>query len=156
WFATRPATAAGDRIRGRDRRPREACAGEARPQGLRLDRRQRRHAAGRGVWRRREWRRAAAQTPGARALAADHQTHRGQETGGAHRGRVRRARNSDRLKMIAIRLERLPSAVDLPIPTYATAGSAGVDLRAAVPAGDGVALQPGERRLIPTGMRIAL
>ncbi len=49
---------------------------------------------------------------------------------------------------------RDPEAEDLPLPSYATPGSAGVDLYAAVK--EPITLQPGERRLIPTGIRIAL
>jgi dUTP pyrophosphatase len=45
-------------------------------------------------------------------------------------------------------------AADLPLPSYETSGAAGMDLRAAI---DGEAqLAPGERALIPTGIRIAL
>ena len=40
------------------------------------------------------------------------------------------------------------------LPAYATAGAAGIDLRACLDAP--VALQPGETRLIPTGMAIHL
>lgn len=43
---------------------------------------------------------------------------------------------------------------DLPLPTYETDGSAGMDLRAAVDAD--VVLRPGERMLIPTGIAFAL
>ncbi|MDX1622459.1 MAG: dUTP diphosphatase [Gemmatimonadota bacterium] len=41
---------------------------------------------------------------------------------------------------------------ELPLPSYATSGSAGLDLRAAVSA----RLQPGERTLVGTGFAIAL
>ncbi len=41
---------------------------------------------------------------------------------------------------------------ELPPPTYAQPGDAGADLYAAEP----VTLQPGERRLVPTGVAIAL
>lgn len=41
-----------------------------------------------------------------------------------------------------------------PLPEYQTAGSAGMDLRAWLP--EPVVLQPMERRLIPTGLFIAL
>ena len=41
------------------------------------------------------------------------------------------------------------------IPEYATAGSAGADLRAYLPEGP-VTLKPGERRLIPTGLFVEL
>jgi dUTP pyrophosphatase len=40
----------------------------------------------------------------------------------------------------------------LPLPAYATDGSAGLDLRADEP----VHLAPGERRLVPTGIALAL
>lgn len=41
-----------------------------------------------------------------------------------------------------------------PLPVYATAQSAGMDLRANIP--ESITLQPLERRLIPTGLHIAL
>ena len=41
---------------------------------------------------------------------------------------------------------------DLPLPTYATAGAAGLDLRAA----ESVTLKPSHRILMPTGLSIAL
>ena len=40
----------------------------------------------------------------------------------------------------------------IPLPSYATSGSAGLDLRADVD----VELQPGARKLVPTGISIAL
>jgi dUTP pyrophosphatase len=49
---------------------------------------------------------------------------------------------------------RLPHAADLPLPTYATEGSAGLDLLAAVDVE--IVLQPRERKLVPTGLSIAL
>jgi dUTP diphosphatase len=51
-------------------------------------------------------------------------------------------------------IKRLPHGAGLPLPDYATAHSAGMDLLAAVEAD--VTLQPGERKLIPTGIAIAL
>lgn len=48
----------------------------------------------------------------------------------------------------------LPHAADIPVPEYATAHSAGMDLRAAIT--EAITLTPGERRLIPTGIAIAL
>lgn len=44
----------------------------------------------------------------------------------------------------------------LDLPRYQTAGSAGMDLRAAVPDNDPVTLEPGRRALIPTGLAMAL
>ena len=41
---------------------------------------------------------------------------------------------------------------DLPLPDYATAGSAGLDLRACLP--EPLTVHPGETHLIPTGMAI--
>ncbi|MFP4502389.1 MAG: dUTP diphosphatase [Candidatus Hydrogenedentota bacterium] len=48
----------------------------------------------------------------------------------------------------------MPGCEDLPLPAYETAHSAGMDLRAAVT--EAVTLAPGERALVPTGIRIAL
>jgi dUTP pyrophosphatase len=51
---------------------------------------------------------------------------------------------------VKIRLRRLPHGRGLPLPEPASAGSAGVDLRAAI---DGEqTLAPGERALVPTGL----
>ncbi len=55
---------------------------------------------------------------------------------------------------LTVPLKRLPHAAGLDLPAYATPDSAGMDLLAAV---DGsVVLGPGERRLIPSGVAIAL
>lgn len=53
-----------------------------------------------------------------------------------------------------VSVQRLPHGADLPLPAYATAQSAGLDLMAAV-SGE-VTLAPGARQLIPTGLAIAL
>lgn len=53
-----------------------------------------------------------------------------------------------------IAIQRLAHGADLPLPEYQTAGSAGMDLLAAV-TGD-MAVAPGRRVLIPTGIAIAL
>ena len=55
---------------------------------------------------------------------------------------------------VAVAIRRLPHGEGLPLPAYATPDSAGLDLLAAVAAP--VALAPGERRLVPTGLAIAL
>ena len=57
---------------------------------------------------------------------------------------------------VSIRLRRLPHAERLPLPIYETAGSAGMDLRAAVAEDAPVTLGPGARALIPTGFCIGL
>lgn len=53
-----------------------------------------------------------------------------------------------------VRIRRLSHAQDLPLPAYASAGSSGLDLLAAVPSV--VTLEPGERRLVPTGFALEL
>jgi dUTP pyrophosphatase len=53
-----------------------------------------------------------------------------------------------------IALLRLPHARDLPVPAYATAGAAGLDLLAAVDAD--TELFPGARVAIPCGIALAL
>ncbi len=58
--------------------------------------------------------------------------------------------------MTTVRVERLPHAEGLPLPAYETGGSAGMDLRAAVPEAAPVTLEPGARALVPTGLKIAL
>ncbi|MFO7892980.1 MAG: dUTP diphosphatase [Longimicrobiales bacterium] len=57
----------------------------------------------------------------------------------------------DEVRVLVRRLEGFPADWDL--PEYATQGSAAVDLRNAGPA---VTLDPGARKLIPTGLAIAL
>ena len=56
--------------------------------------------------------------------------------------------------ILAIQVRRLPHSAGLPLPAYATAGAAGMDLLAAV--ADTVTLAPGERVLVPTGLAVAL
>lgn len=55
---------------------------------------------------------------------------------------------------IPILVCRLPHAAGLPLPSYATAGAAGMDLIAAVR--EPVTVASGERVLIPTGLTMAL
>jgi len=55
---------------------------------------------------------------------------------------------------VQIAVRRLPHNADLPLPAYATAGAAGMDLPAAVTAP--VIIEPGRRALIPTGLAVAL
>jgi dUTP pyrophosphatase len=58
------------------------------------------------------------------------------------------------MNAISIPVCRFPGGEGLPLPEYVTPGSAGLDLRAAVP-GE-LVLGPGERALVPTGFGIAL
>lgn len=53
-----------------------------------------------------------------------------------------------------VSVQRLAHGLDLPLPAYATAQSAGLDLMAAIE-GE-IVLAPGSRQLIPTGLAIAL
>ena len=55
---------------------------------------------------------------------------------------------------VEIAVRRLPHGRDLDLPAYATPGSAGMDLVAAID--DTVRLDAGDRQLIPTGISIAL
>lgn len=57
---------------------------------------------------------------------------------------------------LAVQIQRLPHAEGLPLPAYETAGSAGMDLRAAVPEDQPLTLAPGQRALVPTGLKIAV
>ena len=45
----------------------------------------------------------------------------------------------------------LPHGTNLDLPSYETAGAAGMDLRAAVSADEPMTLDPGKRALVPTG-----
>jgi dUTP pyrophosphatase len=57
---------------------------------------------------------------------------------------------------LKLKIVRLPHAADLPLPAYQSAGAAGLDLMAAVPADAPVTLAPGQRAQVPTGLSIAL
>lgn len=58
--------------------------------------------------------------------------------------------------MTTLRILRLPHSEGLALPAYETPGSAGMDLRAAVPEDAPITLEPGQRALVPTGLKIAL
>ena len=51
------------------------------------------------------------------------------------------------VEIAAVRLDR-----ELPLPVYAKPGDAGLDLRAS----EFASLEPGERRLVPTGLAVAI
>jgi dUTP pyrophosphatase len=57
-------------------------------------------------------------------------------------------------KAVNVAIRRLAHGGGLPLPAYATADSAGMDLAAAVAAD--LVLKPGARALVPTGFAIAL
>ncbi|SFO38606.1 deoxyuridine 5'-triphosphate nucleotidohydrolase [Cohaesibacter marisflavi] len=54
-----------------------------------------------------------------------------------------------------VRFKRLPENPDLPLPSYATPGAAGMDMRACLPEGP-VTIEPGRIALIPTGFAVEL
>lgn len=56
------------------------------------------------------------------------------------------------LAPIRIALTRLPHGADLPLPAYASAGAAGMDVVAA----EDLVLAPGERHAVATGFAIAI
>lgn len=55
---------------------------------------------------------------------------------------------------IQVKIKTLPHSEDLPLPSYATIHSAGMDLMAAI--SEPKVLRPNERYLCPTGIAIAL
>ena len=55
---------------------------------------------------------------------------------------------------VEIEIVRLPHGLDLPLPDYATAAAAGADLLAAID--QDIELGPLERKIVPTGISIAL
>ena len=57
-------------------------------------------------------------------------------------------------RTVTVQILREPNCDDIPLPAYETEHAAGMDLRASVTVPQ--TLQPGERALIPTGLRIAL
>ncbi|GGZ25241.1 dUTP diphosphatase [Asticcacaulis endophyticus] len=57
---------------------------------------------------------------------------------------------------ITAQIIQLPHSAGLPLPAYETEGSAGLDLRAAVPEGDPITLKPMQRALIPTGLKMSV
>lgn len=54
---------------------------------------------------------------------------------------------------VELRVERT-GPVEVPLPAYQTDGSAGLDLSAAI--AEPWTLKPGERRLVPTGLKLAI
>ena len=53
-----------------------------------------------------------------------------------------------------IQFKKLAHAQDLPLPSYESAFAAGMDIRAALE--NPITLQPGERQLIPSGLKMAM
>ena len=55
---------------------------------------------------------------------------------------------------VQVKVKRLPGQEDMVLPSYETEGAAGMDIRAAVKAP--VTIKPGEIRLVPTGLCVAV
>tara|TARA_R110002096_G_scaffold17194_4_gene59402 strand:+ start:4010 stop:4465 length:456 start_codon:yes stop_codon:yes gene_type:complete len=60
------------------------------------------------------------------------------------------------MKTIHVQIKPLPHYEGLALPAYETPQSAGMDLRAAVPADEPIIIPHGEWRLVPVGISIAL
>ncbi len=58
------------------------------------------------------------------------------------------------MNSLKVFFKQLPHAEGLELPAYATADSAGLDLRAAL--AEPMILEPGRRALVPTGLQMAL
>ena len=60
------------------------------------------------------------------------------------------------MSTVAVQVRPLPHFDGLELPAYETSGSAGMDVRAALPAGDPLTLKPGARAMVPTGLSVAI
>jgi dUTP pyrophosphatase len=58
------------------------------------------------------------------------------------------------LDKLAVKIKRLEDSNDMPLPSYGSEGSSGMDIRASVK--EPVVLKPGEIRLIPTGLTVSI
>jgi len=58
------------------------------------------------------------------------------------------------MNTFTISIRRLPASEGLPLPTYMTAGAAGMDLHAAIP--EELTIEPGGITLVPTGFEVAI
>ncbi|MDF2820369.1 MAG: dut [Clostridiales bacterium] len=57
---------------------------------------------------------------------------------------------------LKVAIEQTDTGRTLPLPKYMSAGAAGLDLYADVPVDEPITLEPGDYKLIPTGIKIAL
>ena len=57
---------------------------------------------------------------------------------------------------VNVAVRPLPHFEGLQLPAYETDGSAGMDVRAAVPEGEPMVLAPGARAMVPTGLSVAI
>ena len=58
------------------------------------------------------------------------------------------------MENIVLKIKRLHNSQDLPLPSYQSDNSSGLDIRAAV--ADSIILRPGDIRLIPTGLSMSI
>lgn len=58
------------------------------------------------------------------------------------------------MERIAVKIRRLENSIDIPLPTYESEGSSGMDIRASVQ--KPVLIRPGEIKLIPTGLAVSV
>lgn len=63
---------------------------------------------------------------------------------------------ADRAATITITVQQLPHGVGLPVPSYQSAGAAGLDLLAAVPPDSKIVIEPGARHLVETGIAVQI
>lgn len=57
---------------------------------------------------------------------------------------------------LKIAIVRLPHGKSLPLPAYATPGSSGMDLAAALADTEELIIKPGDQSIVPTGLALAL
>jgi dUTP pyrophosphatase len=60
------------------------------------------------------------------------------------------------MSTVTVQVRPLPHFEGLELPAYETSGSAGMDVRAALPAAESITLKPGERAMVPTGLSVAI
>jgi dUTP pyrophosphatase len=60
------------------------------------------------------------------------------------------------MSKITVQVRPLPHFDGLDLPAYETSGSAGMDVRAAVPEAEPMVLAPGARAMVPTGLSVAI
>ena len=58
------------------------------------------------------------------------------------------------MEKVSVKFKRLDDSDDLPLPCYESKGSSGMDIRACVK--EPIKLQPGQIKLIPTGLAISI
>ena len=58
------------------------------------------------------------------------------------------------MAQVTVPVERIPGTEDLPLPSYATPGAAGLDLYAAIEVE--LTISPGQRALVPVGVKVAI